>query len=132
MAFDMSRFIARFVEEAHEHLTLLNEGLLAWRQNPGDQQIVFEMFRSAHTIKGAAGMLKLKPIAETALNLEDALNSLREGKIAYSAPLAALLRQGVDALALQVQAAAEGKVAESDAELCQALARAAAGEEFHG
>ena len=128
MAFDFSRFLARFLEEARGHLGLLEDGLCRLRQDPGDLENIRSLFRSAHTIKGAAGMLKLRAVAETADHLEEALSALREGRIGYGWPLAELLLQGVRALALQVEGTAAGEQVPHCPELCAALARAAAGE----
>jgi len=128
MAVDMSRFVARFLEEAREHLTLLNEALLLLALNPADQETVDALFRSAHTITGSAGMLKLKPIAQTAHHLEEVLASLREGRIHYSPSLAELLSRCAALLLLQLNGADHGMAVESDATLCQALASAAIGE----
>ena len=42
-----SKFIARFVEEAREHIGKLNEGLVSLEANPGNQDIMNQTFRSA-------------------------------------------------------------------------------------
>jgi CheY-like chemotaxis protein len=127
MALDMSRFVGRFVEEAREHLTLLQDALLCLEKEPGDEANLYALFRSAHTIKGSAAMLKLKAIAESALPMEDALISLREGKISYSPALGDLLLRATEALVLQVEAAAKGSELAPDAALCRALSLAATG-----
>ena len=132
MALDMTRFIARFVDEAREHLTRLNDGLLALERNPADQETLHAVFRAAHTVKGAASMLKLQAISDTGHHLEEALSSLREGKIAYTGALADLLFRGADALSLQVEAAAAGAPLPTDEALCAALAAAATGPEGAG
>jgi chemotaxis protein histidine kinase CheA len=128
MAFDIAKFTARFVEEAREHVASLNRGLVALEQRPDDADVLNEIFRSAHTIKGASRMLRLPAITEVAHRLEDALGALRERRIAASRPLADLLFRGLDAIAALVEQAAGGLQAVPDtAALCEALARAAAG-----
>lgn len=77
MAFDRAKFIARFVEEAREHIKKLNEGLLNLEKNPDDAETLNSIFRSAHTIKGSSRMMKLTPVTEVAHKLEDALDALR-------------------------------------------------------
>ena len=124
MSVDMSRYVARFLEEAREQLRLLQEGLASWQEKPADPETADELFRSAHTIRGAAGMLKLKPVAETARHLEEALSALREGAIPYSLPLAHLLSRCAATLLIQLQAAEQGSEAGFDHELCLALASA--------
>ncbi len=50
MAIDMAKFMARFVEEAREHINKLNEGLITLERNPDDAETINAVFRSAHTI----------------------------------------------------------------------------------
>ena len=103
MAFDMKKFIARFVEESREHVTRLNDGLIALEKNPDDSETIHAIFRSAHTIKGSSRMLKLATITELAHKLEDALGALREKKIAHSKELADLLFRGIDAISDMIE-----------------------------
>lgn len=122
MAIDMRRFIARFVDEARDHLRRLEEGLSALQANPSDPETINTVFRSAHTIKGSAGMLKLNSIKETAHKVENVLGALRDGSLSYSPHLGSLLRNGLDAVASQVEQLAEGKEpAPADEALCAQL-----------
>lgn len=109
MAFDIKKFIARFVEEGREHAARLNDGLLALEKNPEDSETIHAIFRSAHTIKGASRMLKLASIAELAHELEDALGALRDKKIAHSKELTDLLLRGVDAISDMIEKTAAGQ-----------------------
>ncbi len=126
MAIDVTRFVARFVEEARDHLQRLNDGLTGLEA--GEQEVIHAIFRSAHTIKGSARMLKLMTISETAHRIEDLLGALREGKVAFGPELGELLHRGVDALAgLTDQVAASPAnplLPAADAALCDALTRA--------
>ncbi|MDA8165948.1 MAG: hybrid sensor histidine kinase/response regulator [Desulfobacteraceae bacterium] len=128
MALDLAKFLARFVEEARDHVNRLNEGLVRLDQQPDDAETINAIFRSAHTIKGSARMMKLTPIAEVAHKLEDALGALREQKIGFSKELADLLFKGVDCIAAMVEKVAAGAdPAGETGPLCEELARAAAG-----
>lgn len=125
MAIDLKRFIARFVEEARDHLTRLEDGLVALDGRPDDAENINTIFRSAHTIKGSSRMLKLLPISDTAHRAEDLLGALRDGKLAYTSELGRLLQRAVDVLAAQVETVAEGNAELSlDQSLCDAMAAA--------
>src|SRR5574344_600396 len=111
MAIDIQKFIGRFIEEARDHLSRLGDGLAQLQARPEaahEGDTIHALFRSAHTIKGSSRMLRLAPITALAHAMEDVLGALREGSLAFSAPLGALLYQGVDHLASQVDALAEG------------------------
>ena len=124
MAIDLKRFIARFVEEARDHLTRLEEGISALDADPADKETINSIFRSAHTIKGSSRMLKLVAISDTAHRAEDVLGALRDGSISYSSDLGRLLQRSVDALASLVEQVADGETELSvDQGLCDALTK---------
>ncbi len=128
MALDIKKFTARFVDEARDHLRRLEDGLVALKGNPADQETVNTIFRSAHTIKGSSRMLKLMSINETAHQLEEVLGALRAGGLAFSDDLGHLLQRGTDAIAMLVEQVAEGKdPSPPDQALCAELLAAAGG-----
>ncbi|MDA8428115.1 MAG: hybrid sensor histidine kinase/response regulator [Geobacteraceae bacterium] len=127
MAFDHSKFLARFVEEAREHCSRISEGLLNLEHAPGDAEMINALFRSAHTIKGSSKMMKLSGVTELAHQMEDVLDAVRGGKIPLAASVADVLFRGVDALSSLLDAITAGDTtAEAPQLLCSELARAAA------
>lgn len=126
MAFDPGKFAARFVQEARDHLGRLESGLAALAVTPADPELINSIFRSAHTIKGSSRMLKYGPISTTAHKLEDVLDALRGGGIAYSPQLVHCLQRGVDAIAGLVEHVAAGhELPAADDAVCAELERAA-------
>lgn len=125
MAMDMAKFRARFVEESREHVRKLNEGLVRLEQSPDDEETIHAIFRSAHTIKGSARMIKLAAIAAVAHKLEDALGALREKRVRHSKGLADVLFRGVDAIEGMIDDVSAGRASAVDTEaICAELARA--------
>src|SRR5260370_33843119 len=68
-----------FVEEAKGHLERIASGLLALESAPDDQAAIDGIFREAHTMKGAAGMVGMMRVSRLAHRLEDLLVELRDG-----------------------------------------------------
>ncbi len=133
MALDMAKFLARFVEEARDHVQKLNEGLVRLEKDPEDAETTNAIFRSAHTIKGSARMMKLAPIAEVAHKIEDCLGALRDKKIHYSQELTDLLFKGIDAISEMIEKTAAGQELTVDhAALCEELVRASEGQPAAG
>src|SRR5208282_3118216 len=129
MALDMAKFLARFVQEARDHVEKLNEGLVRLEKDPEDAELTNAVFRSAHTIKGSARMMKLAPISEVAHRLEDCLGAVREKRIHYSRELADLLFKGVDAISGMIENTAAGQeIVMDNAGLCEELMKAAEGQ----
>lgn len=126
MAFDRSKFLARFVEEAREHCARIGAGLLDLEHSSSDVETLNSLFRSAHTIKGSSRMMKLVAITELSHRMEDVLDAVRGGKVPLSVPLADLLFRAVDALSAMLDTVAGGaQLPEAPKALCDELGAAA-------
>jgi chemotaxis protein histidine kinase CheA len=127
MAFDQSKFLARFVEEAREHCSRINQGLIDLESAPGDAEMLNALFRSAHTIKGSSRMMKLTGVTELAHHMEDVLDAVRGGKMTLAPSVSDTLFRGVDALSALLEKIAGGDAAPAAPEaLCKELAQAVA------
>ena len=128
MAFDLSKFIGKFVEEARDHISDINRFLLDYEKNPDDNELLNQVFRSAHTIKGSSRILKLIPISNVAHKLEDGLDALRNDKILPSKELLSLFFKAVDLITEMVDQVQEGKTIDLDtSQLCKNLEQAVSG-----
>ena len=131
MDFDREKVVAAFVVESEEGLERTEQHLIAAETDPDNRELLDEMFRVAHTIKGNASALDFPELAGFAHVMEDLLEALRERELAISRELISLLLHGVDALRSLVPAAAEGndRLSPSHQELKKAIASHASGKE---
>jgi len=129
MDFDRGKIIAAFVAESEEGLERTEQYLIAAETDPGNTELLDEMFRVAHTIKGNASALEFPELAGFAHVMEDLLEALRKHEITISRELISLLLNGVDALRALVPAAAEGsdRLSLAHQRLKKAIARYASG-----
>lgn len=127
MDIDRSALLKTFVTECEEHLVHTEEALVGLEANPQDHVLLEEIFRTAHTIKGNAGMFGFQGLVDFAHALEDLLHRLRDRQVPATAELITLLLQTVDALRQIVAAAAAGRdlLAPAHASLLRRLRRAA-------
>jgi chemotaxis protein histidine kinase CheA len=96
-----------FRDEAAQRLDQMDTGLLAIEAgDAGGAETVNSLFRNAHTIKGAAGMLGFDDIRAVAHAAEDVLASVRAAGT-FPPGLAALLLRATAALRTQVTGAGE-------------------------
>jgi chemotaxis protein histidine kinase CheA/CheY-like chemotaxis protein len=72
------RILGYFIEEARDHLNTIEQGLLNLSATLNDSEMVNEVFRAAHSIKGGAAMLGLTSIQRTSHRLEDCFKILKE------------------------------------------------------
>ena len=83
---DMEEYRGLFVTESRENLDTISQALLTLEECE-DRETIDEIFRSAHTIKGASasmGYLKLEKICHS---MEDVFDLIRNEKLKVSAPL---------------------------------------------
>ncbi len=69
-----------FIEEAFEHLESIEVNVLELEQSPDDMDIINNIFRPFHTIKGVSGFLNLKVINKLAHATENLLDDVRNDK----------------------------------------------------
>lgn len=69
-----------FKVESEERLQHLDDGLLRLEKTPTDPSLLEDLFREAHSLKGAARMLGLTQIQTLAHQLEDAMGAARKGE----------------------------------------------------
>ncbi len=67
-----------FIAETGEHLQEMESNLLLLEADPGNREVLNDIFRSAHTIKGSSEYLGLEKIAELSHKLENLLEILRK------------------------------------------------------
>lgn len=96
-----ARLHAVFLEELDEHVERLERGLGLVTAGLPDVPagVVDELFRSAHSLKGAAGSVGAAPIAALCHELEDTLSRVREGDATLDEPLVHDLLRLVDEVA---------------------------------
>jgi chemotaxis protein histidine kinase CheA/ActR/RegA family two-component response regulator len=84
------RILGYFIEEARDHLNTIEQGLLNLQATLNDSEMINEVFRAAHSIKGGSAMLGLSSIQRTAHRLEDCFKVLKENPIQVDQKLESL------------------------------------------
>ncbi|MBN9428341.1 MAG: chemotaxis protein CheA [Burkholderiales bacterium] len=97
-----------FAHEAQEQLRALEEGLLGLEQGDEDVETLNAIFRAAHTLKGAAGVVELVHIEAFTHVLENLLDQLRNGKLAIGGGMVTTLLRGCDHLAALLRRVDQG------------------------
>jgi two-component system chemotaxis sensor kinase CheA len=106
--FDREAVLASFLAESEEGLDLMERVLVQMESSPSDPELVHNIFRVAHSIKGNATSLELSELAGFAHVVEDLLDLFREQQTLPSAELISLLLKAVDELRAMVSAASNG------------------------
>ncbi len=96
--FDRSAFISKFQEEAQDLLQRLNEGVITLESEPANRELIDQMLRDAHTLKGSSRMVGLIEISDVAHSLEDIMVKVREKEIEYTADMTDSFFEALDAI----------------------------------
>lgn len=95
---DMSQYLQIFIEEATEHVQSLNQCLLQIEKDPEDKDVLNEIFRVAHTIKGMAGTMGFTKMTKLTHIMENVLHAIRNDEIKVSSDIVDVLFKCLDAL----------------------------------
>ncbi|MHB9036494.1 MAG: chemotaxis protein CheW, partial [Armatimonadota bacterium] len=81
-----------------EQLLRLDDGFLQLEKDPGNLEILKEIFRAAHTLKGSSATMGLTEIAKLTHAMENLLDPLRNGTLSVTPETIDVLLEGTDAL----------------------------------
>ncbi|WP_425447457.1 chemotaxis protein CheW [Dethiothermospora halolimnae] len=95
---DMNQYLDMFIEESKEHLQHMNDNLLTLENSPKDLNLVNEIFRVAHTLKGMAGTMGFTKIADLTHKMENVLHVIRNGEREVTTDLVDVLFECFDTL----------------------------------
>lgn len=76
---DMSQYLGAFLDEAEDNLQRLDDLLLALEKDTTNIEVINEIFRSAHTLKGMSATMGFEKMAGLTHALEDRLDAARKG-----------------------------------------------------
>jgi two-component system, chemotaxis family, sensor kinase CheA len=105
---DMNQYLDMFIEESKEHLQAINANLLLLENDPENIQIVNEIFRSAHTLKGMSATMGFEDMASLTHETENVLDMIRNHKLTITGDIMDVIFQSVDLIEGMVMNIVEG------------------------
>ncbi len=92
-----------FVAESREHLDGIQDDLLAMEAMESlDKDLVNQVFRTLHSIKGGAGFFDLNNLQNLAHSMENVLDKIRNAELVTSSAIVSALLSGADTVASMV------------------------------
>jgi two-component system chemotaxis sensor kinase CheA len=98
MSLDMDQFHEVFFEESFESIDAMEAALLRLTPGAADTETINTIFRTAHSIKGGAGMFGFNEIASFTHTMETLLDELRSNRLQVTTPMCDGLLQSVDVM----------------------------------
>ena len=94
----MDELLSEFLTEANESLAELDNGMVKLEQNPNDPELLSEIFRVVHTIKGTCGFLGLPRLGAVAHVAEDVLGKFRDGDLSVTPDSVTVILGALDSI----------------------------------
>ncbi|EKV31672.1 Signal transduction histidine kinase CheA [Caenispirillum salinarum AK4] len=92
----MDDLLSEFLTETSESLSTLDVELVNLEQNPNDRDILSNIFRLVHTIKGTCGFLGLPRLESLAHAAENVLGKFRDGELEVTPAAVTLILTSID------------------------------------
>jgi len=107
MKADLKKYMELFETESRQHIETLNNSLVELEKKPNDADLLYNLMRAAHTLKGMCGTMGFPKITELCHKLENYFDDARNGKRSISKEDSDLLFKSLDALENSLKKAIE-------------------------
>lgn len=92
-------YLTTFVHEVEDLLERIEAAILALESTPADAELINQLFRAFHTLKGSAGVAGVTSIAGFTHHVETAMDHVRSGALALTPPLVSAVLASKDHVA---------------------------------
>jgi two-component system chemotaxis sensor kinase CheA len=120
----MNPLLEQFIQEARDFLQTIGEKLIQLEDAPDSVELMTELFRAVHTLKGNSGLFEFPEMTRVLHAGEDLMDAVRDGRVAYSQELADRLLEAMDFVSLLLdEIEAGGQTDPAHVSEAEALAR---------
>ncbi len=95
---ERSELLAIFLTESEENLATLEQLLVTLETSARNEEVIHEIFRAAHTLKGNAACVGFDSVANIAHGMENLLDAIRKRELEPAPRIINVLLQGADAI----------------------------------
>ena len=111
---ETNQYLDVFLDESREHLQAINDHTLTLEKEPQNLEIVNEIFRSAHTLKGMAATMGYQDITSLTHKMENVLDMIRDNKLNATTEVIDIIFASVDYLEDMVEDISNGNDGKKD------------------
>lgn len=101
--FDITTFVPKFVDENRDRIQKLNQAILAFEKDTSNLELLKEIMRDVHTLKGTARMMGFVDVVTLAHKVEDVFVKIKECGLQPTKRLYDVVFQALDVLANMVE-----------------------------
>jgi two-component system chemotaxis sensor kinase CheA len=129
---EMNQYLDMFIEESKEHIQAINDNLLVLENDPENVDLINEIFRSAHTLKGMAATMGFEDMAALTHEMENVLDQARNHKLVINTDIMDVIFKCVDLLETMLYSIAGGGDGKEDVSHIVSALKAILNGEFTG
>ena len=112
----MNPLLAQFIPEARDLLDRASNGVLALEREHGAREVVDDVFRAVHTLKGSSGLFDITPLTRLVHAAEDLLDEVRGGDLELNSDIVDSLLNSLDLVGRWISALESEERLPGDAE----------------
>ena len=98
MSDEMQEILSDFLTESNEMLEVLDQRFVTLESDPNNTDLLNEIFRAMHSMKGSAGFLGFNHLVDVAHRGENILNKLRQGEMAVNPAIISIILETIDVI----------------------------------
>jgi two-component system chemotaxis sensor kinase CheA len=95
---DVSQYLEIFIDETNGHLQDLSDSVMTLENEPGNMDMINEIFRAAHSLKGMAGTMGFKRMQHLTHDMENVFQEVRSGNMKVNSELIDVIFECLDAI----------------------------------
>ncbi|HXF93711.1 MAG TPA: chemotaxis protein CheA [Nitrospiraceae bacterium] len=107
MGDEMQDILNDFLAESQEMIDTLDQRFVALEADPANAELLNDIFRAMHSMKGSAGFLGFTRIVDITHRAENVLNKLRQGEMKVLPEVVTVILEAVDTIKLLMAAVRE-------------------------
>lgn len=111
---EINQYLDVFLDESREHLQAVNDNILVLEKEPENLDLVNEIFRSAHTLKGMAATMGYEDIASLTHKMENVLDLIRNNKLKVTTEVIDIIFVAIEYLEVMVEDIGNGNDGKKD------------------
>ncbi|GGN53513.1 chemotaxis protein CheA [Oceanobacillus indicireducens] len=111
---ETNQYLDVFLDESREHLQAINDHTLRLENEPQNEGLVNEIFRSAHTLKGMAATMGYEDIASLTHKMENVLDLIRNKQLQATTEVIDIIFIAIEYLEEMVEAISNGQDGKKD------------------
>jgi len=92
----VNALLEQFIAESREFLQAIAVSLMALEERPDDGELMTELFRQVHTLKGNSGLFEFPAMTRVLHAGEDLMDAVRQGRVGFSQAMTDVLLDAMD------------------------------------